>query len=147
MAERTHARVDFQSAGPDFWKRYHAYRRVRQQESRPDDPLRSDELEERWLKRASPFDIQYQYEIAEDGVLLSWLSGSTIKPGTPEYETNMHLFWADLYVRPDERRRGLGSSWLPILAELMDASGCTVLGIGAEEESGHAFLRWMGAEA
>jgi GNAT superfamily N-acetyltransferase len=146
-AEHAPARVDFQSAGADFWKRYHAYRRVRQQESRPDDPLRPDELEERWLKRESPFDLQYQYEIAEDGILLSWLSGSTVKPGTPEYDSNKHLFWADLYVRPDARRRGLGSSWLPLLGDLMDAHGCTVLGIGTEDAPGHAFLRWLGAES
>jgi mycothiol synthase len=145
-ADRVPARVDFQSAGADFWKRYHAYRRLRQQESRPDDPLRPDELEERWLKRESPFDIEYHYEIAEDGVLLSWMGGSTSKPGTPGYDSNKHLFWADLYVRPDARRRGLGSSWLPLLVELMDAHGCTVLGIGTEEASGNAFLKWIGAE-
>ena len=147
MAEHRHARVDFQSAGPDFWKRYHAYRRVRQQESRPDDPVRPDDVEERWLKRESPFEIQHHYEIVEDGVLVSWLWGSTSKPGTPEYESNKHLFWADLFVRPDARRRGLGSSWLPLLVELMDAHGCTVLGLGTEDAPGHAFLRWLGAEA
>ncbi|MHB8589274.1 MAG: GNAT family N-acetyltransferase [Candidatus Dormibacteraceae bacterium] len=146
-AEQTPARVDFQSAGADFWKRYHGYRRLRQQESRPDDPLRPDDLEERWLKHESPFDINYRYEIAKDGILLSWLSGSTSKPGTPGHDSSKHLFWADLYVRPDARRHGLGSSWLSLLAELMDAHGCTVLGIGTEDVSGHAFLRWLGAEA
>src|SRR6202022_981767 len=102
------ARIDFKSARADFWKRYHEYRRVRKEESRPDDPLRPDEIEERRLKRDNPFEIEYQYEIARDGVLLSYLSGSTIRPGTPEYETNKHLFWGDLYVRPDHRRQGIG---------------------------------------
>jgi GNAT superfamily N-acetyltransferase len=32
------------------------------------------------------------------------------------------------------------------MVELMDRHGCTVLGIGTEEEAGHAFLRWLGAE-
>jgi GNAT superfamily N-acetyltransferase len=146
-AELVPARVDFQSAGADFWKRYHAYRRLRQQESRPDDPVRPDGMEEKWLKRESPFDIQYSYEYARDGVLVSWISASTIKPGTPEYDSNKHLFWADLYVRPDARRQGIASASLPLLLELMDAHGCTVLGIGTEEASGHAFLRWVGAEA
>ena len=139
-------RVEFQTADADFWKRYHAYRRVRQHESRRDDPVLPDDVEERRLKRESPFDIQYRYEMAEDGVLLSWLWASTIKPGTPEYESNKHLFWADLYVRPDARRRGLGSSWLPLLGDLMDTHGCTVLGVGTEDASGHAFLKWVGAE-
>ena len=99
------------------------------------------------MKRDSLFDIQYRYEIVEGGRLMSWMSGSTSKPGTPGHESNKHLFWADLYVRADARRRGLGSSWLPVLVEVMDAHGCTVVGMGAEEDAGHAFLRWLGAKA
>ena len=141
------ARIDFKSAGADFWKRYHAYRRLRQHESRPDDPVRPDGLEELRLTRDSPFDIHHHYEIAQGGLLVSWFSGSTSKPGTPGHDSNQHLFWADLYVRPDRRRQGIGSSWLPVMLELMDEHGCSVLGIGTEEASGHAFLRWLGAEA
>jgi GNAT superfamily N-acetyltransferase len=139
--------VDFKTAGADFWKRYHDYRRLRQEESRPDDALRPDEIEEQRLKRDSPFDIEYRYEVAEDGVLVSWFSGSTARPGTPAYASNKHLFWADLFVRPDHRRRHIGSSWIPVLVELMDRHGCTLAGIGTEEESGHAFLKWLGAKA
>jgi len=146
-ADHLPVRVDFNSARADFWKRYHELRRVRQQESRPDDPLRPNELEEAWLKRESPFDIQYRYEIPQDGRLLGWLSGSTSKPGSPGHDSNKHLFWADLYVRPDSRRRGIGTSFMPLLLELMDAHGCTVVGIGTEDASGHAFLQWLGAEA
>jgi len=141
------ARVDFKSAGPDFWNRYHKLRRVRQQESRPDDPVRPDVLEEAHLKRETPFDIKYRYEIVSGGGLLGWFSGSTSKPGTPGHESNKHLFWADIFVRPDARRRGIGASFMPLALELMDAHGCTVLSIGAEEASGHAFLRWLGAGA
>jgi GNAT superfamily N-acetyltransferase len=139
--------VEFKSAGRDFWGRYHEYRRLRRKESRPDDPVRPDDVEERLLKRDSPFDTQHRYEVVKDGRLVSWLSGSTSKPGAPGHESNKHLFWADLYVRPDARRRGIGSSWLPLLVELMDGHGCTVVGLYTEEPSGHAFLRWMGAEA
>ena len=141
------ARVDFDSAGADFWKRYHEYRRVRHQESRPDDPLRPDEIEESTLKRESPFDIEYRYEVARDGRLLSWFSGSTSRPGTPGHDSNKHLFWADAYVRPDNRRHGIGSAWLPLLLQLMDERGCTVVGMFAEDSSGNAFLKWIGAEA
>jgi GNAT superfamily N-acetyltransferase len=138
--------VEFKSADRDFWKRYHEYRRLRRQESRPDDPLRPDDLDERLLKRDSPFDIHHHYEIVKNGRLVSWLSGSTSKPGTPGHESNKHLFWADGYVRPEARRHGVGSSWLPLLVELMDEHGCTVVGMAAEEPPAHAFLRWMGAE-
>ena len=140
-------RVEFNSEGRDFWTRYHEYRRLRHQESRPDDPLRPDDLEERLLSRESPFDLRHHYEVVRDGSLVSWFSGSTSKPGTPGHESNKHLFWSYIYVRPTARRRSIGSSWLPLLAEVMDEHGCTVVGLYAEEPSGHAFLRWMGAEA
>ncbi|MDQ2942479.1 MAG: hypothetical protein M3R21_02260, partial [Candidatus Dormibacteraeota bacterium] len=83
VGELIPVKVDFNSAGMDFWKRYHAYRRLRQKESRPDDPIRPDEVEESQLKRDNPFDIERHYEIERDGTLLSWFSGSTSKPGTP----------------------------------------------------------------
>jgi GNAT superfamily N-acetyltransferase len=139
------ARIDFKSAGPDFWKRYHAYRRLRQKESRPDDPSRPDDIEEKRLKRDNPFDIQYFYEIAKDGLMLSGFSSSTSKPGTAGHESNKHLFWADLFVHPDHRRQGIGASWLPLIVELMDKHGCTVVGLSTEDAPGHSFLKWMGA--
>ncbi|HEV2967884.1 MAG TPA: GNAT family N-acetyltransferase [Candidatus Dormibacteraeota bacterium] len=147
VAEAEARRVEFKSEDRDFWSRYHEYRRLRHKESRPDDPLRPDDVEEALLKRDSPFDIHHHHEVVQDGRLVSWFSGSTSKPGTPGHESNKHLFWAYIYVRPEARRRGIGSSWLPLLVELMDAHGCTVAGFGTEEASGHAFLNWLGAEA
>src|SRR5579864_3315612 len=138
--------VDFMTASPDFWKRYHEYRRARQKDERPDDPVRPDEAEERRLKRANPFEHEYRYEMSRDGLTVSMFVGKTVKPGNPEYETNKHLFWTDFFVRRDERRRGIGASWLPVILELMDRHGCTVVGMSAEDEPGYAFLKWVGAE-
>lgn len=146
-AEPEARRVQFKSADRDFWRRYHEYRRLRHKESRPDDPLRPDDVEESLLKRDSPFDVHHYHEVVQDSRLVSWFSGSTTRPGTPGHESNKHLFWADLYVRADARRRGIGSSWLPLLVELMKEHGCTVVGLGTEEPSGHAFLKWLGAAA
>jgi GNAT superfamily N-acetyltransferase len=142
----TPVRVDYKTAGLDFWDRFHVYRRLRQKEARPDDPIRPDDVEEKRLQHESPFDFEYHYEIAKDGVLLSWFSGSTLKPGTPEYESSGHLFWADLYVRHDHRRQGIGSSWVPLIVELMDTHGTTKVGFNTEEAPGHAFLKSLGAE-
>lgn len=144
--ELTPVPVDFITAGPDFWKRYHEFRRVRQKDERPDDPARPDDLEEKRLIRANPFEFEYHYEMTRDGVVVSMLSGQTVRPENPEYATNKHLFWVHFYVRREERRRGIGASWLPVILELMDRHGCTVVGMGAEDEPGYAFLRWAGAE-
>jgi mycothiol synthase len=140
------APVDTKSASPEFWSRYHAYRRLRHAEVRPDDPVKPDDLTEKDLKHAEPFDIRYRYELVSDGVLLSWFNASTAKPGSPGYESNKHILWADASVRQDHRRRGIGRAWIPLAVELMDRHGCTTLSMGTEEKSGHAFLQWMGAE-
>jgi mycothiol synthase len=139
--------VDAKTAGPDFWKRYHVYRRIRHAEVRPDDPIRPDDLERERMRRASPFDITYRYEIARDGVMLSWFGGRTARPGSPGYDSNKHLFDADWSVHPDHRRQGIGTSWLPVVVELMGRHGCTVVTMGTEEDSGRAFMQWLGAEA
>jgi mycothiol synthase len=139
--------VDAKTARPDFWKRYHAYRRVRHAEVRPDDPIRPDDLEQMRMQRDSPFDITYRYEIARNGEMLSWFGGRSARPGSPGYDSNKHLFDADCSVHPDHRRQGIGSSWLRVVVELMERHGCTVLTMGTEEDSGRAFMKWLGAEA
>jgi len=68
-----------------------------------------------------------------------------VRPGSPEYDTNKHLYWADAYVRPEHRRKGIGTLWLNVIAERMDAHGATVFGATAEREDAHAFLTWLGA--
>jgi mycothiol synthase len=141
------AAVDFNTAGPAFWNRYHAYRRKRQAETRPDDPIRPDAMEQDRLMREDPFELRYQYEIEHEGSIVSWLSCSTSRPGTAGHEKNQHLFWADLYVEPGHRRRRIGYSWMPQVLALMERHGCTVLGIGAEDGPARAFLRWLGADA
>ncbi len=139
--------IEPQRAGSDFWKRYHAFRRLRHGETRPDDPIRPDDVEARRMQRDDPFETRYFYEITRDGMMLSWLSGLTTSPGSPGYDSNKHLFEASWSVHRNHRRQGIGRSWLPLILELMDRHGCTVLSTSAEEDSGHAFLKWLGADA
>ena len=138
--------VDPRTAGPEFWKRYHEFRRARQKATRPDDPVRPDQVEERRMRYQDPFHIEFRYEISVDGLMLSWFYGHTPRPGTSEYEKNKHLFWADAYVLLDHRRTRIGATWLPLVLDLVDRHGCTTVGMGTEEDGGHAFLKWTGAD-
>src|ERR1700739_3957042 len=47
-------RVDPNAASPDFWTRYHEFRRIWRAETRPDDPVLPDAMEEERLKRDTP---------------------------------------------------------------------------------------------
>lgn len=147
VGELTPAPVDLRTAGPEFWERFHELRRVRHAELRPDEPPEPDREVEANLKRENPFEFHHWYEISRGGLMLSSFHGSSIRPGDPEYATNKHLFWADAYVRPEHRRKGIGSLWLGVAAELMDRHGATVLGVDGEIEPAHAFIAWMGAKA
>ncbi len=146
VGELTPIRVDVGSADRAFWNRFHELRRVRHEESRPDDPVQPDEEVEARMRKGNPFEVQHYYEISRDGLMLSSFYGETVTPRNAEYETNKHLFWADGYVRPDARGQGIGALWVPVIAKLMDQHGCTVVGMVTEEESGHGFLKWLGAE-
>jgi len=147
IGELVPAPVDPGTADRNFWKRYHELRRMRQAELRPDDPPRPDADEERLMKRENPFEIHEQYEISRGGKMHSWFYGEMARPGSPEYATNKHLYFADAYVRPDVRRQGIASLWLPQLLERMRAHGTTTADFWVEDETGDGFMKWLGAEA
>lgn len=147
VARLVPTRVDPLTAPAAYWRGYHELRRARQAELRPDDPPRSDEDEEEWVKLGNPFELQAHYEISQDGVMVSSFYGESAKPGAPGYETNAHLFWSEIYVHPGHRRRRIGASWLPVIVQLMKERSCTTANFYSEHEPGHAFLKWLGAEA
>ncbi len=142
----TPVEVDAAKATPDFWARYHAFRRLRHAETRPDDPITPDDVVEKEMIRKDPNDVHLYYEVVGDGEMLSWLTASATRPEAPEYESNKHLLWADGSVHRDHRRMGIGRSWIPLILEIMDRNSYTTVGFGTEEESGHAFLKWLGAQ-
>jgi mycothiol synthase len=146
ISELTPVRVEPRSADAGFWKRFHELRRLRREELWPEDPLRPDDIVETLMKRGDPYESHEYFEISRAGVMLSTFHGETVTPSNPEYATNRHLYWADAYVRSDERRKGVGSLWLGVMAREMDKHGCTVVGFNAAHEEGQAFLAWLGAK-
>jgi mycothiol synthase len=146
VGELRPVRFDPAQADPDDWRGYHELRLVQHAEMHPDDPPEPDAVVEGRMKRADPFDSRHWFEMSRDGVIVSTFGCEHTKPENPEHETNKHLMWGDIYVRPEERRHHVGASWLPLIVGLMREQGCTVLGLSADREAAHAFLRWLGAE-
>jgi GNAT superfamily N-acetyltransferase len=128
------------------WARHHAFRRIMQAEWRPEEPLPSDEVEEVRLKRANPQQIVHRYQVVEGDEMVAMLGVEGPRPGSPEYETNKHLLWAWGYVLRSHRRCGIATSWIPLVLDLMQEHGATVLSSHAEDDGSAAFLRRMGAE-
>jgi GNAT superfamily N-acetyltransferase len=146
IGEISPVRVDPSTADSDFWKRYHVLRRIRHAETRPDDPLEPDDVAELRMTKPDPFDDHQYFEISRDGVMLGWFGGECSAPESPEYPSSRHLFWANAYVRADQRRRGVASSFLPVMARLMHELGRTTVGMYADQDPGHEFLKWLRAE-
>src|SRR5690348_17177680 len=138
--------VDLNSAGDDFWRRYHVFRRARHDEVRTEDPFFPDDLERGRLISYQKFEVNDAVEVVHDGEMVSWLRSAVTRPGAPGYDSNRYFLWCELSVLAPFRRRGIGRSHVPLLLELMDRDGCHTLSMDSEEDSGHAFLRWLGAE-
>lgn len=138
--------VDLDSAGEDFWRRYHAHRRARHAELSPEDPVMPDDVERRRIVSNLKFEINDAFEVVDDGQMVAWLRTAVTRPGTPGYESNRHFLWCTFSVLASHRRRGIARSHLPLVLEVMDRHGCRTVTFESEEESGHAFLRWLGAQ-
>jgi mycothiol synthase len=134
------------SASSEEWSRYHAYRRLWQQERRPDDPLPPDDVTEIRMKRSDPFQRHHLYCLVQGDEMVGELSAEAPTQESPEYESNRHILWSWGHVLEPYRRRGIGRSCLPTVLALMDQHGATVLSTMAEDEPGDAFVRRLGAE-
>ena len=97
------------------------------------------------MKRVDPFQFHERFEVNTDRATLGWLLGTAPTPESPEYDTNKHLYDADIYVLPEHRRHRIGAAFLPVVVEMMKRHGATTVGFWAEEDSGHEFLKWVGA--
>lgn len=113
-------------------------------EEAPEDPM---EPYDRW--RAAWRHVP-SWQKRHDWSAIDTASGQLVGVGSLplEYlETNRHLAWFTVQVRPEARRRGIGSRLLAQVVTIAKADGRTILGTGAVEGSaGEAFLQAFGAE-
>jgi mycothiol synthase len=138
--------VELDSADADFWRRFHVFRRARHDEVRPDDPYLPDDIERLRVLADLKFEINDAYEVVDGDRMVSWFKSAVTRPEAPGHETNRFFLWCTLSVLAPYRRRGIGRAHLPLMLELLDRHGCHTLTLESEEESGHAFLQWLGAE-
>ncbi len=133
-------------ATPEEWAKFHVYWKIRQKETRPDDPIPPDEEVETQMKMDNPFTEVWRFVIYDDDQQISSFSANVDKPESPGYESSKHLFNASASVLKEFRRRGIGRLWLPKVLELMEKTNTSVLTSGTEQEEGHEFLKWVGFE-
>src|SRR5256886_2815442 len=102
--------IDLNSAGDDFWRRYHAFRRVRHDEVRPEDPFYPDKLERMRILSDQKFEVNHAFEVVHDDEMVSWFRSAVTKPGAPGHDTNRYFLWCTFSVLAPYRRRGIARS-------------------------------------
>jgi GNAT superfamily N-acetyltransferase len=135
---------DPETASPELWRMYHAYRRARWIErGDPEEPYAPDEVfaeswrEERREQNWAHYDAVM---VANDGVIAAF-GGGAPKPGTSNHATNGHILWSSGAVLAPWRRRGIGRRWLRYALDRMPITGATTRTTHTHEADGQAFMR------
>lgn len=131
------------------WRAYHGFRRIRHDETDPEDPILGDGTVERRMKMEDPEweEVRYTATREEDPTRLAgWLELGMTREGALSHETNGHMMWVDIQVHPDERRRGVATRLLARALEVAKERNRSTLIGGTHEGTGKAFLKAIGAE-
>lgn len=136
---------DPETATPEMWRLYHDYRRARQAEREPEDPIPPDDVAEKALRleREDEDWAHYDAVIVHEGKLVSYFSAGAPKPGTTDYVNNGHLLFASAGVLGPWRRRGIGRAWLRYVHDRLPLTGATTVMVQTHEPDGHAFMEWL----
>lgn len=140
---------DPETASPERWRMYHAFRRARWEErGYADEPFRPDEAEEASRREEWREDSEAHYAalIVEGDRIVAEFGGGAPMPGSDNYANNGHLLWAHAAVLRPWRRRGIGRLWLRHALECMPKTGATTLTTMTDEPDGHAFLKPLAGE-
>lgn len=140
---------DPRTASDREWAGFHAYRRVRHEETYPEDPLSDDKTEEKWMKQSDPQSEERRFAVVEEGnpdVVIGWLYFSVFRQDAPSYEANKHFAWVDLAVLAPYRRRGIGGKLLAKVADLAKERNRSLIIFGSDEDDGKGFIKAIDAQ-
>jgi GNAT superfamily N-acetyltransferase len=137
-------RMEITSFGPDDSDQVAAYVEVANAVGAADSP---------WVHPVTPGRVESQFRFGWDGEAatpyLGRVDGVPVAVGTvatSDYD-NLHLAWLGVQVRPEHRRRGLGSELLDALVAETKARGRTMIGTdGWDGEVPRAFAARHGLE-
>ncbi len=141
------ALFDADTASPETWAAFHAYRRTIAAELYPDDPVVSDAEREFEMRRKSPLWDSRRW-LAFDGADVVGSAGAGFRrPEARNAEEAAPFLHGWGSVTAAARRRGAGTLLLRQVHALMHAMDKSVLTLSADTDPGHAFLTHIGAAA
>jgi len=132
------------------WVLYHEYRKIRHQETNPEDPFTPNEISEKNLKMLMQhpemeiFLFTFMDSLTEKkiGEMLYGIFRET----SPSYEGNKHLMQFDMSLLPEYRRKGIGKKALKMVYDFATEKEKSVLIASSDEADGKGFLKAIGAQ-
>lgn len=133
-------------ATPSEWAALHSYRRARQEEDTPGEPIIPDADFETDLRREWPLWQSRRLIAVRDGGILGNCGQSYRRPGSENFAS--HAPYINLWggVLTPHRRRGIATALLRAALPFIDAMGKTTISLSTETAAGGAFLAAIGAQ-
>ena len=136
---------DPHTASAALWAALHVARREISAELWPDEPILDDAETETEIRRGAPLMEIRRWLAMEGDEVVGSARASFRRPDTPNAEEHAPFLWAGGSVRARWRRRGIGTSLLGEVRDLMHALDKRVLTLSSDVEAGHAFIARVGA--
>ncbi|MFX0064360.1 MAG: GNAT family N-acetyltransferase [Candidatus Hermodarchaeota archaeon] len=130
------------------WKKYHVFRRLRFQETHPNDSVLSDELIELAYKQGDPSYHFFRFHVFEAGnnkMVIGEINLSYVKKDSSSYKGNEKILNTSINLLAPYRRKGLGKKLLHQVLEFAKEHKKSLVSGGTDEEDGKHFLQAMGA--
>ena len=139
------ALFDPHTANDRLWAAFNVTRRAIATEFWPDEPILSDAETRKEIQYINPLLEIRRWVAMERGEVAGSVRAVYRRPDTPDAADYARYLWAGGGVRPNFRRRGVGTLLLREVQGLMHTLDKTVLTMTAQTEPGHAFMKHIGA--
>ncbi len=127
------------------WAKFHAYRRTRQEEDYPGEPVMHDAEFERVRRQQDPLYEARRVMAIRDGELAGNLILEFRRDGSPGCEDYAPFVTVWGGVLRAHRRRGVATTLLGVLLSFMERQGKTTATMRVHVPEGHAFMGAIGA--
>ena len=141
---------DPQNFSRDEWQLFHAFRKIKHEETDPDDPLTDDESVEKSLQMISKHPeadvILFVIVDNTNNNIIGRMMHLIFRDTSASYNENKHLMQFDLSLLANYRRKGIGTMAMKKIYDYATKQDKSVLISSTDEDDGKAFLKSLGAQ-
>jgi GNAT superfamily N-acetyltransferase len=136
---------DAQTATSSEWEAVHAFRRARNEEDTPGEPIPDDAEFERELRQRWPLYDNRRWYVWDGAGIVGVVGTAFRRPETVDFKSHAPYAYAWGGVREHRRRQGIGTDLLRPLLGFMRQNAKEIATFDTSTPSGEAFLTALGA--